>query len=283
MDVFLLDVMTEILQSPLYFLSYINKRTSHTNNIISNHESIILSYHLKYNLWIENNSTMVFVEDNISADLDLAMFSRRNGAPGDKTPKGILTKFNGTAFDRMVKDIESLEFPHTLDFGFLLLEFGSDLVDTLNNGISTLAKLCKKDGKHHDFVMALPKHSTGLTIHCNADSFNDASDRLHALCLLRKYEQKASSWFGVCISPENSKIKFGVSLSEPWEYSAKIDEATRNMPKPQQQSKSAKHINFTTKMNHKKKIGRNEKCSCGSEIKYKNCCLHKVGESPRTT
>lgn len=273
MDVFLLDVMTEMLQSPLYFLSYINKRTSHTNNIISNHELIILSYHLKQNLWIDNESTMVFIEDNISAELDLAMFSRRNGAPGDKTPKGILTEFKGTAFDRMVKDIESLEFPHTLDFGFLLLEFGSDLVENLNNGISNLAKLCKKDGKHHDFVMALPKRSTGLTIHCNSDSFNDASKRLHALCLLRKYEQKASSWFGICISPKTSKIKFGVSLTEPWEYSAKMDEAARKMPKPQQQSKSAKNINFTTKINHKEKIGRNEKCSCGSEIKYKNCCL----------
>ena len=27
--------------------------------------------------------------------------------------------------------------------------------------------------------------------------------------------------------------------------------------------------------NNKKKIGRNEKCPCGSEKKYKNCCLEK--------
>ena len=27
--------------------------------------------------------------------------------------------------------------------------------------------------------------------------------------------------------------------------------------------------------NNKKKIGRNEKCPCGSEKKYKKCCLEK--------
>lgn len=272
MDVFLLDVMSEMLQTPLYFLSYINKRTTHTNNITSNHELIILSYHLKQNLWVENENSMIFVEDNIGAELDLAMFSRRLGAPGAKTPEGILTKFKGTSFDSIVTDIESLEIPQTIDFGFLLLELSGDVVEQFNTAIAKITQSSRADGKHHDIAFALSKHSTGLTIHCNEDSLEVAGDRLRGLCTLRKYEQKANSWFGICISPKNSKLKFGISLTEPWEHSIEMDEATKRMPKPQQRLHNTKNINFTTKINHSKKIGRNERCFCGSEKKYKYCC-----------
>ncbi|WP_166367241.1 SEC-C metal-binding domain-containing protein [Pseudomonas akapageensis] len=273
MDVFLLDVMSEMLQTPLYFLSYINKRTTHNNKIMSNHELTILSYHLKQNLWVENDNSMVFVEDNVGAELDLAMFSRRLGAPGPKTPEGILTKFKGTEFDSIITDIESLAVPQTIDFGFLLLELSGDLVEQFNTAIKKITQLSKADGKHHDIVFALPKHSTGLTIHCNEDSLEVAGNRLRGLCTLRKYEQKAKSWFGICISPNNAKLKFGISLTEPWEHSSELDEATKRMPKPQQRLRDAKGINFTTKVNNLRKIGRNEKCSCGSGKKYKNCCI----------
>jgi hypothetical protein len=273
MDVFLLDVMSEMLQTPLYFLSYINKRTTHNNKIMSNHELTILSYHLKQNLWVENENSLVFVEDNVGAELDLAMFSRRLGVPGPKTPEGILTKFKGTAFDSIITDIETLAVPQTIDFGFLLLELSGDLVEQFNGAIKKITELSKADGKHHDIVFALPKHSTGLTIHCNEDSLEVAGKRLQGLCTLRKYEQKANSWFGICISPNNSKLKFGISLTEPWEHSSELDEAAKRMPKPQQRLRDKKGINFTTKVNNLRKIGRNEKCSCGSEKKYKNCCM----------
>ena len=50
MDIFLLDVMTEMLETPLYFLSYISKRTQYSEKISATHELTILSYHLKQNL-----------------------------------------------------------------------------------------------------------------------------------------------------------------------------------------------------------------------------------------
>jgi len=272
MDIFLLDVMTEMLQTPLYFLSYINKRTTHTNNLMSNHELQILSYHLKQNLWVENDNTIIFVEDDIGAELDLAMISRRLGAPGAKTPNGILTKFKGTHFEQIVKKIENLETPEIIDFSFLLLELSGNVIEQFNVAIAKITQLSSADGKHHDIALTFPKHSTGLSIHCNQDSLKIASDRLRALCTLRKYEQKFDSWFGICISP-TANLKFGLSLSEPWENSSEMDEATKNMPKPQQHLRDGKGINFTTKVNNLRKIGRNEKCSCGSEKKYKNCCM----------
>ncbi|MEW6520831.1 MAG: NERD domain-containing protein [Thermodesulfobacteriota bacterium] len=92
MDVFFLDVMTEMLQSPLHFLSYVNRRTLYGDKVFSTHELTILSYHLKQNLWMDGEYTMMQLGDDICADLDLAMLSRRDGVPGEQTPDGILTK-----------------------------------------------------------------------------------------------------------------------------------------------------------------------------------------------
>jgi hypothetical protein len=101
LDVFALDAMTEMLDSPLQLLSYIDRRTGYTEKLMASHELTILSYHLKQNLWLNDEHTMVLLDDDISADLDLAMLVRREGIPGKGTPDGILTRFATTALGRM--------------------------------------------------------------------------------------------------------------------------------------------------------------------------------------
>jgi hypothetical protein len=81
MDIFTLDVMTEMLDSPLYFLSYVNRRVGYSDKLMASHEMVILSQHLKRNLWIEKKYKMVLLEDDIGADLDVAMSVRRDQCP----------------------------------------------------------------------------------------------------------------------------------------------------------------------------------------------------------
>lgn len=87
LDVFTLDAMTEMLPSPLRFLSYVNRRTGYSERLIANHETVILSYHLRHNLWIEKDVGLLMLSDDLSADLDVAMAARRDGieAPRDCT------------------------------------------------------------------------------------------------------------------------------------------------------------------------------------------------------
>ncbi|WP_140637115.1 hypothetical protein [Methylibium rhizosphaerae] len=128
MDVFALDAMTEMLGSPLQLLSYIDRRTGYTEKLMTSHELTILSYHLKQNLWLNDEHHMVLLEDDISADLDLAMLVRRDGIPGKGTPDGILTRFVATALGRMTKAIEASPEPATIDLGFTLLTLSEDTV-----------------------------------------------------------------------------------------------------------------------------------------------------------
>ena len=79
MDVFNLDTMTEMLQKPLYFLDYLNKRALYEDRISSTHEQTILSYYLNNglcNLCADEHSH-IRLSNNITASLNLTMMVRR--------------------------------------------------------------------------------------------------------------------------------------------------------------------------------------------------------------
>lgn len=272
MDVFMLDVMTEMLQSPLHFLSYVNRRTSYVENIYSTHELTILSYHLKRNLWMEDEYSGMYFEDDICADLDLAMLTRREGVPGIDTPEGILTNYRGTVYDQIIKDIDTLEHSQTVDFGFFLLTLSGKTVDTINTVVPKLIKRSKEDGKNHDLTLSFGGMGTGLTIHCNDNHPSVAMPRLRNHCEQRKYTQKANSWFGICIGAFFPKVKFGVNLEHEWTQSDRMDELVRDLPKIQK----GDIFDFGARTAKQLRTRRNERCPCGSGRKYKNCCLGKL-------
>lgn len=232
MDVFALDAMTEMLSSPLHLLSYFDRRTGYTDKLMASHELTILSYHLKQNLWVDDEHDMVMLDDDISADLDLAMLVRREGISGKDTPEGILTRFSVTALGRMVKAIEARPDPATIDLGFLLLTLGEDTVLEVSAGIEQLAKKAISDGKNHDVTVGIASGSTGLTIHCNDDQIDVAGPALQRHCHARKYTQHAQTWFGVCVRPNDQALRFGINLDFPWEQDDTIDALTKSMGKP---------------------------------------------------
>jgi hypothetical protein len=272
MDVFLLDVMTEMLQSPLHFLSYVNRRVAYGEKIHSTHELTILSYHLKNNLWVDNKYTMLTLADDIPVDLDIAMQARRNGVLGAAIPEGILTKYRGTAFDQIIRGIEQLEHSAIINLGFTLLSLSENTIEMINDGIAELIKRGRKDGQHHDLTLVMSEETSGLTIHCNDYHESISGPHLESHCEQRKYAHKASSWFGICIGQKVPRLRFGVNKEYDWVQSNEMDELVRDLPKPQNLKRKNK-INFAPTTKQSKKIGRNEKCPCGSGKKYKKCCL----------
>lgn len=53
MDVFLLDVLTEMLDSPLRLLSYVRLWAITRNKLRVSHELTVLGYHLNQNRWLD--------------------------------------------------------------------------------------------------------------------------------------------------------------------------------------------------------------------------------------
>ena len=267
MDVFALDAMAEMLSSPLHFLSYVDRRTGYADKLMASHELTILSYHLKQNLWLNEEHDMVMLDDDISADLDLAMLVRREGIPGKSTPDGILTRFSTTALGRTVKTIEARPDPATIDLGFTLLTLGEDTIIEVSKGIDQLSKKAVADGKNHDVTVGLGSGGTGLTFHCNDYPIEAAGPALQRHCRARKYTERAQTWFGICLRPGDQALRFGLNLDFPWEQDDTMDALTKNMGKP---SNLKALLREAAKA--RTKVGRNDPCSCGSGKKFKKCC-----------
>jgi hypothetical protein len=231
MDVFALDAMTEMLSSPLHLLSYIDRRTGYASKLMASHELTILSYHLKQNLWLNQEHDLVILEDDISTDLDVAMLVRREGILGRDTPDGILTRLSRTALGRMVKAIEARAEPAMIDLGFTLLTLAEDTVGAISKGIDKISEQAISDGKSYDFTAGVSEGSTGLTVHCNEDPIEVADARLECHCLARKYMQRAQTWFGVCIRPGDQSLRFVLNLDFAWEQSDEMDALTKGMGK----------------------------------------------------
>ncbi|MBB1376900.1 SEC-C domain-containing protein [Pseudoalteromonas sp. SR43-2] len=267
MDVFFLDTLTEMLDRPFHFLSYINRRATYDKQVHASFELTVLSYHLRKNLWIEDDLSYMYLGDDICADLDLAMMVRRRGIPGNDTPVGILTEYEGTPIDRLIKQIEQEENANIIDFAFLLLSLSGDVIRDINKAIDRITELSCRDGKTHDLTMFFDKSDCGFTIHTNGYPKEVALNSLSDHCEKRKYTTKASKWHGICIQPNDGSFRFGVTLDFEWQYSAKMGEIVRHLPKPQ------KSIDFNAKNKRRNNIGRNELCPCNSGKKYKKCCL----------
>jgi len=268
MDVFALDAMTEMLSSPLHLLSYIDRRTGYTSRLMASHELTILSYHLKQNLWLDEEHDMVMLDDDISADLDLAMLVRREGIPGKGTPDGILTRFAATSLGRMIKAIEARPDPATIDLGFTLLTLSEDAVADVSAGVEKITKRAVADGKNHNLTVGLGRGTTGLTIHCNNDPIETAGPSLEMHCHARKYTEHAQTWFGVCLLPSDQTLRFGLNLDFAWEQNDAMDASTKTM------GKSGKLASLLKRPSMKvQKVGRNDPCPCGSGKKFKKCCI----------
>jgi hypothetical protein len=198
----------------------------------------------------------------------LAMLARREGIPAKRTPDGILTRLAATTLGRFVKQVEAQPHPGTIDLGVMLLTLSEKTFIEVSKGIDELAKRARADGKGHDLTVGIGKGHTGLTVHCNNDPTEVAGPALQGHCHARKYTEHAQTWFGVCVRPSDASLRFGLNLDYFWERNEKMDALTKHMAKPGSLPGLLK-----ASASSKRKIGRNERCPCGSGKKYKKCCL----------
>lgn len=271
-DVFFIDVVTEFLETPLRFLSYLELRARAGNNISLSHEIVALGYHLHQNLWL-GEYDFLMLDDDISVDVDIAMAARRDGVEGEKNPPGILTQLKGTAVGRIIEEIEKRSEPGAIGTGLELLKLSGKSANDLSQVIDKIAADAAKDGKSHDFTVASSQANSGITVHCNTLPAEIAKSKLEHHCELRKYSVKANTWFGLAISPGDGAVRFGLMLDYPWKRDAAMDAAVASMPGP----KPIETIKEFVKGAKRRKVGRNDPCPCGSGLKYKKCHLPKKG------
>jgi hypothetical protein len=260
-DVFTLDVMTEMLQTPLRLISYLDRRTRYGNSVISNHEMTVLAYHLGHNLWLDKNVDTVYLDDDVASNLNAAMAVRRDNQPGDPTPPGILTLMRGSTFEAVITQIERAPRVHLVDLGLMLLGMSGPAATRFSNAVDYVSQNAIQKG-HSDFSLG-DREESGITIHANNRFERDGLSRLRIHAEIKKYREKKISWFGLGIDAVSRSILYGVNLEYEWKRDERLEEASRRFP-----------AHLPTQVGGKlraQKIGRNDLCPCNSGKKYKKC------------
>jgi hypothetical protein len=271
LDVFALDVMTEFLQSPMWLLSYLDRRVTYERRVFAHHELSILAYHMEHNLWLEQGTDFVYLHDDFTVPIDVAMMVRREGMPGETTPDGILRRISDTAVGRILKAIEKSPEPASIELGLLLLRLNEDSMNDLSENIDHLRRLTKADGSNHN--VSLFFDDLGITLHCSRDSFGVAMRRLDEHCKARKYLARAKTWYGLSIGL-NLTIRVALRLDQDWTFDPRMEAHSRSIISKTgvRISRETSGIGATSR-----RVGRNDRCPCGSGKKYKHCCYKQVG------
>jgi hypothetical protein len=272
-DVFLIDTVTELLRTPLRFLSYLELRAMAGDKLIFSHETLALAFHLKQNLHRNlGKYDLIHLDDNISSDLDVAMAVRREGVDGEATPPGILTQLQGLSVGLLIEQIERSSEMAAVGLGLELLKLSETTARDLSQAIDNIASKAYTEMSDQGFSLAFGDTGMGLTVHCNRLPYSLAAQSLQQRCHLRKYDRHASKWFGISIQPGSGTLRFGIMLNYPWQADANVEKAVKDLPTAVLVRSFRK---LASTRSGKIKVGRNEPCPCGSGQKYKKCCLAK--------
>lgn len=258
-DVFTLDVMAEFLDRPLRFLNYLDLRAIDAPKLQASHEITILSYHLKYNLWVKPEDDFVMLHDDFAADIEIAMGARRLGLPGEQTPKGILTAIDARVVDRVIAEIEANPLGAMIDLVLLLYQLSGSAMKELADGVDRLLAHATLKGQS-DFSIGFA--GTGLTLHSNHLPHIEAERRLEAHMVLRKYRTRSSTWYGLSLSAGTGRFRTGKKVEFPWVRDEEFE-------------REGERLGINLSLERPPKPGRNSLCYCGSGKKYKKCHFPK--------
>lgn len=267
MDVFLLDVITEFLTHPIRMLDYLNKRTQYNETVLGNNDFAVFGYHLSYNLHKDPKYTTMMLHDDIAWEVDKAFISRRERGEVEVLPTGVLTEFQATPYGDIIDFLEGFEEPGVVELGYLLLSYDGASIDGINRGIEQLSRQARQSDRVHDFTVGGPEG--GITYHISKTPSRSRVDYLLNHAEIRKYSTKAQEWFALSGTIGSGEPIDTISfLKGRWKRSAELDHKLSRMPKtPSKLSNVKGRITV--------KLGRNDKCHCGSGVKYKKCCLRK--------
>ncbi len=266
LTIFDLDLLTFYLNDPYDFLYYIRQRTSLMNYFKADEEMTFLGYHLKEKLWKIPNVDFSLIATSFAQLVDRNYYPLKTGLKVSDDGDTIKNRWKNENFDRLCNQLKNIGQAKITDIIFHLLDWSGNARTNLVNLIIKIKQKTLNDGKTHNFSMP-PDDSfsprVGVTYtSSNSDNVGELRNSLLTLCQVRKYKCKGDVWIGFgSLKNSNNMIDVVVFSDQKWEQDEELEKMSKTILKGQ-----GRYIRIG------KKIGRNEKCPCGSGLKYKKCC-----------
>ena len=229
---------------------------------------IYLGYHLENKLWKFPNKDFISLDNDFGGAIDRNYYPLRLGVNITNEGDSIKGRWKNEDFDELCNLLAKANEPKVTDAIFALLDWDGPSRDNLTKYIRQIKTQTTQDNKWHNFSMPSNNKkgaNSGVTyVSWENDNPNELLDRLLTLSKARKYKSKGDIWIGFG-SLRNSPrmIDTFVFNNYKWQFDKDLEEITNILFKEKGQG---------TVFNLDKKIGRNDKCYCGSGLKYKKCC-----------
>lgn len=133
----------------------------------------------------------------------------------------------------------------------------------MSHGLENLLTLIRRDGRLHDCSFDFQGHG-GITFHVSAAGEEEARERLQAHCAMKKHQLRSHLWYGLLLAP-SGQVRGATRLSYPWEPDVEVDEVVRDLTRSPVTRRQFAAM-------RPPKLRPNERCPCGSGLKFKKCC-----------
>lgn len=231
-DVFTLDTITELLESPLRFFSYIDRRLLFHARIFTDHELSVFGFHLSHNLWIDDSIDGVLFDQECAAAVDAAMHVRRLNLPGERVPNGSLTPFVDTLLGDMIRELEVNPSKAGIDLGVFLLALPPDVCKEVGQKISGTVSKAMMTLQPQGGSYWAEKLRVGMTVYCGYERAV-ARQMLDQVVARRMSDHNATCWFAVLVDPDSARPYF---VGECGSWERVLQDVKRIAEKEQQRS-----------------------------------------------
>ncbi len=260
-----LKVISEILESPTQFLLYLQRRIKSNDypQYHSHDELNLLMVYLKEGLYFEDGlfeqKTMI-MPHGYTEDLDRYYdFIAGRVSSGEK-PKIQLD----LEYEELIREIEaSGKFGFT-DASTTLLSFDASTRKEFLKGLKDSLQLAKTDEKDHDFTMYFSSFKKGFTCSVSYNRKTDFWENISKYCRLKLYQTKFNTWILITIDVDSKgkRVFNFCTYIEKWGFNKEMEKRLEYF----------KALKLEKSKMNREKIGRNNKCPCDSNLKYKKCC-----------
>jgi hypothetical protein len=268
LTVFDIELLVHYLDDPYDFMYYIRQRVSLMDYFVAEEEMSFLGFHLSQKLWKTPKVDRQMISSSYAQLIDRNYYPFKVGLDVSEEGDVIKQRWKNEKFSDLCSELKSLNKPKIVDILFYLFDWSGDARKNLVDFIVSTKEKTTNDGRAHDFSMP-PDYSyfprVGVTyISINSDNKEELRKRLLALCQARKYKSKGDVWIGFGSLKNSPRMVDAVVFNDQkWEYDKNLEDISKVVLDGR-----------GTQVRLGKKIGRNKKCPCGSNLKYKKCCLH---------
>lgn len=271
-SIFDLELVAHYLKDKYDFMYYVRQRIETMDYFHGAEEAIFLGYHLDQKLWRNPKYTQMMLDTDFGGLVDRNYYPYKLGL-SDKISDdsdALAHTWRNDDFNRLCNEIKSSNNPNKTDVIFVLLDLNSSTRDKLIELIETTKSKSRDDGSKHSFFMGLDGKSGISFVSTGLNAIHPVGEEAYTYASLRKYMSKADNWIGIGTHGWSPYMADCIMMdTTPWTYDSEMEELVDDFHK---RKKSSVLKRTSSEEYRPAKIGRNDKCPCGSGLKYKKCC-----------